>query len=111
PIVTVQLEAINGITADEARRDSTIEVPRRALGGELRSTYRSVLSDSEKVTAGEWIGKTAAGDTARVSLEEGYARRIKVDIGDELLFNVQGVRIPTMGGSFREADWNRSQTN
>src|SRR5690606_31205572 len=111
PIVTVQLEAINGITADEARRDSTIEVSRRALGGELRSTYRSALSDSEKVTAGEWTGKTAAGDTARVSLEESYARRIKVDIGDELLFNVQGVRIPTIVGSFREVDWNRVQTN
>ncbi|MEC3878714.1 ABC transporter permease [Parapedobacter sp. 10938] len=111
PIVTVQLEAINGVTADDARRDSTIEVSRRALGGELRSTYRSELSDSEKVTEGEWIGETAAGDTARVSLEEGYARRIRVDIGDELLFNVQGVRIPTIIGSLREVDWNRVQTN
>ncbi len=111
PIVTVQLEAINGVTAEAARRDSTIEVSRRALGGELRSTYRSALSDSEKVTVGTWIGETAAGDTARVSLEEGYARRIRVDIGDELLFNVQGVRIPTIVGSFREVDWNRVQTN
>lgn len=111
PIVTVQLEAINGVTADEARRDSTIEVSRRALGGELRSTYRAELTDSEKITAGKWIGKTAAGDTARVSLEEGYARRIRVEIGDELLFNVQGVRIPAIVGSFREVDWNRVQTN
>lgn len=111
PIVTVQLEAINGVTADDARRDSTIDVPRRALGGELRSTYRSKLSDSEKITAGEWIGEAAKGDTARVSLEEGYARRIRVEIGDELLFNVQGVRIPTIVGSFREVDWNRVQTN
>lgn len=111
PIVTVQLEAINGITAEDARRDSAIDVSRRALGGELRSTYRSELSDSEKVTEGEWVGEVAAGDTARVSLEEGYARRIRVDIGDELLFNVQGVRIPTIVGSFREVDWNRVQTN
>ena len=111
PIVTVQLEAINGITAGDARRDSTIEVSRRALGGELRSTYRSKLSDSEKITRGEWVGVTAEGDTAKVSLEEGYARRIRVEIGDELLFNVQGVRIPTLVGSFREVDWNRVQTN
>ncbi|MGV3760961.1 ABC transporter permease [Parapedobacter sp.] len=111
PIVTVQLEAINGITAEDARRDSTIEVSRRALGGELRSTYRSELSDSEKIADGEWVGETAAGDTARVSLEEGYARRIRVDIGDTLLFNVQGVRIPTIIGSLREVDWNRVQTN
>ncbi|SEK97463.1 putative ABC transport system permease protein [Parapedobacter koreensis] len=111
PIVTVQLEAINGITADDARKDSTIQVSRRALGGELRATYRAELSDSEKITSGEWQGQTAKGDTARVSLEADYARRIRVDIGDKLLFNVQGVRIPAIVGSFREVDWNRVQTN
>src|SRR5690606_25369820 len=41
PIVSVQLEAINGITADQARADSTLQVSRRALGGELRTTYRA----------------------------------------------------------------------
>lgn len=111
PIVTVQLEAINGITADAARRDSSIDVARRALGGELRVTYRDKLTDSEKITAGKWIGQVSEGDTAVVSLEEGYARRIRVEIGDRLLFNVQGVRIPAIVGSFREVDWNRVQTN
>ncbi len=111
PIVTVQLEAINGVTADDARRDSTINVSRRALGGELRATYRSELSDSEKITAGKWVGEVAKGDTVRVSLEEDYARRIRVKVGDQLLFNVQGVRIPAVVGSLREVDWNRVQTN
>src|SRR5690606_33608836 len=55
PIVTVQLDAIKGITAEDARRDSTIEVSRRSLGGELRVTYRSELGDADKVTAGEWV--------------------------------------------------------
>jgi len=111
PIVTVQLEAINGITADDARKDSTIVVARRALGREFRVTYRSELSDSEKIVAGTWTGTTAPGDTARISLEEDYARRIRVKLGDKLLFNVQGVRIPAVVGSFREVDWNRVQTN
>src|SRR5690606_17573750 len=84
PIVTVQLEAINGVTADDARRDSTIEVARRALGGELRATYRSELSDSEKITAGRWVGEVSPGDTAMVSLEARYARRLRVEIGSEL---------------------------
>lgn len=111
PIVTVQLEAINGVTAEDARRDSTIQVSRRALGNELRTTYRAELSDSEKITAGIWKGETAQGDTAHVSLEEDYARRIRVKIGDKLVFNVQGVRVPAIVGSFREVDWNRVQTN
>ncbi|WP_257668033.1 ABC transporter permease [Parapedobacter tibetensis] len=111
PIVTVQLEAINGITAADARQDSTIDVSRRALGGELRVTYRDELSDSEKITSGKWVGSVAKGDTALVSLEEGYARRIRAEVGDRLVFNVQGVRIPTVVGSLREVDWNRVQTN
>lgn len=111
PIVTVQLEAINGITAAKARQDSTINVSRRALGGELRVTYREKLSDSEKITSGKWVGRVASGDTAAVSLEEDYAQRIGVEIGDKLLFNVQGVRVPAVVGSFREVDWNRVQTN
>lgn len=111
PIVTVQLEAINGITAEQARADSTLQVSRRALGGELRTTYRATLSDSEKVTSGTWVGKTNPPELARVSLEEGYAERIRVSVGDTLLFNVQGVRIPTIVGSLREVDWNRVQTN
>jgi len=111
PIVTVQLEAINGVTATAARQDSTIEVSRRALGSELRATYREKLTDSEKITSGTWSGRVAHGDTAAVSLEEEYARRIGVDIGDKLLFNVQGVRVPARVGSLREVDWNRVQTN
>lgn len=111
PIVTVQLEAINGITAVQARKDSTIDVSRRALGSELRVTYRQQLSDSEKVTSGKWVGHMVDGDTAIISLEEGYAGRIGVDVGDQLLFNVHGVRVPAIVGSFREVDWNRVQTN
>ncbi len=111
PIVTVQLDAINGHTLADAQADSTIDVSRRALGRELRVTYREVLSDSEKVTAGQWAGQVVEGELPRVSLDEGYAGRIRVGIGDTLLFNVQGVRVPTVVGSLREVDWNRVQTN
>lgn len=111
PIVTVQLEAINGHTLADAQADSTIQVSRRALGRELRVTYRETLSDSEKITAGQWTGQVTAGELPRVSLDEGYAGRIRVGVGDTLLFNVQGVRIATVVGSLREVDWNRVQTN
>lgn len=111
PIVTVQLEAINGHTLADVQKDSTIEVSRRALGRELRVTYRETLSDSEKITSGQWHGDTSPDELPKVSLDEGYANRIRVEIGDTLLFNVQGVRLTTVVGSFREVDWNRVQTN
>ena len=46
-----------------------------------------------------------------ISLEQRWAQRQKINIGDTLTFNVQGALIPTIVSSFREVDWNRIQTN
>jgi putative ABC transport system permease protein len=112
PIITTRLEEINGQTGAQVRLDTNSKTPSRAFEGELRVTYRDSLTDSEKITAGEWPAKKVAGDeTVFISMEEGYAKRINVKIGDKMLFNVQGALIPTVIGSFREVDWNRVQTN
>jgi putative ABC transport system permease protein len=44
-------------------------------------------------------------------MDKGFADRINVKIGDELLFNVQGAPIKTFLGSTREIEWKRVQTN
>ncbi|QNL48274.1 ABC transporter permease [Olivibacter sp. SDN3] len=111
PVVTMQLTAIKGYTAADLRKDSTIDISSRAFGGEIRSTYRNKLTDSEKITSGRWTGKVLNGDTARISLDKRYAERLGVIVGDHLQFNVQGVSIPTIIGSLRDVDWNRMQTN
>jgi putative ABC transport system permease protein len=78
----------------------------------LRVTYRDSLTNTEKITAGK-LGtkKYAPGDNIYISLEERYAQRLRVSIGDSILFNVQGALIPTIVGSFRDVDWRRVQTN
>ena len=111
PIVTMQLENINGVTLKDVVADSTIEQSGRAFRGEIRATYRDSLSKSEQVVSGKWIGKVAAKDTASVSLDENYAENIKAKVGDKLLFNVQGVLIPAKVSSIRQVDWNRFQSN
>lgn len=111
PIVTVRIEDVNGITAADVKKDSTIKVSRRAFSSELRVTYRDTLSASERITKGKWIGDVRSDGLINVSLEEGYAKRIHVEIGDKINFNVQGAIIPTVVSSFREVDWNRIQTN
>lgn len=111
PIVTMQLENINGITLKDVVADSTIEQSGRAFRGEIRATYRDSLSKSEQVVSGKWIGTVAANDTASVSLDENYAENIKAKVGDKLLFNVQGVLIPAKVSSIRQVDWNRFQSN
>ncbi|HEY1024534.1 MAG TPA: FtsX-like permease family protein [Sphingobacteriaceae bacterium] len=112
PIVTMRIEEINGYTAPEVRKDTSLNISRRAFNSELRVTFRDSLTDSETITEGEWRGRVDSTDgTVYVSLEEQYARRINMKIGDRISFNVQGAIIPAVVGSFREVDWNRIQTN
>lgn len=110
PIVNMRLESWNGksITAITAE-DSAIS--RRVLTREYRVTYRDSLTRSEKIVDGKWHGNVAADGTIYISVEEGWAKRQQVQMGDTMTFNVQGAMIPTIVGSFREVDWNRIQTN
>jgi len=107
PVVTVRIEKINGKTAlQDTAGDS-----KRAFQGELRVTFQDTLTSAEKVTEGIWQGKAKPEEKVYVSLEEGYARNIHVGVGDSIVFNVQGLLIPTVVGSLREVNWARMQTN
>ena len=46
-----------------------------------------------------------------VSLENNFARRSGVQLGDTLMFNVQGALMKTIVGSLREVNWGGIQTN
>jgi putative ABC transport system permease protein len=110
PIVTMRLAEVNGRTTDELQADSTSEVPNWALSREYRVTYRDSLIDSEKLIAGTMPGVAESG-VASISVEAGFLDRMKLRLGDSLVFNVQGTLIPTVVGGTREVDWNRVQTN
>ena len=107
PVITVRIEKVNGKGASQ----DTSGVSERAFRGELRVTFQDTLTAAEKITAGTWQGKANPSSLPRISLEEGYARRINVEIGDSIVFNVQGLLVPTIVGSFREVNWARMQTN
>ncbi len=111
PIVNMRMTEIKGRNAESFRKDSTAWGAKRALDREYRVTYRDSLSDSEKIIDGKWSGTVSPNQIISVSLEEGFARRIDVKIGDKLTFNVQGAPMETVVGSIRKVDWNRIQTN
>jgi putative ABC transport system permease protein len=112
PIVTMRIENINGINAAEALKDSTDSIPRRAFESEQRVTYRDSLLGTEKITAGKFEPAVKGmGDTADISIEDRYASRLHVKIGDRITFNVQGLLVPTVIGSFRQIDYRRVQPN
>ena len=109
PIVTMRLASVNGRTTEAMRADSTATWAHRR---EYRVTYRDHLTESEKVTAGEFIGEADPTDPlVPVSLDEDIARDLDVGIGDSLAFNVQGRPIPVRVASLREVEWRRMGAN
>ncbi|MEO7166543.1 MAG: FtsX-like permease family protein [Chthoniobacterales bacterium] len=113
PIVTMRLVEVKGRKATEILKDPQNKAPEWELEREYRSTYRAELSETEKLTAGAWVGavKYQPGDTAPISVEKEIARDLGLTIGDEVVFDVQGVPINARVASLREVDWKRFQTN
>jgi putative ABC transport system permease protein len=111
PIVTVRLVKIKGKTAEDLRKDTTIKISRHAFSNEYRVTYRDSLTPSEKITDGIWTGKADAGKDIPVSIEDNFAKRNHLSVGDHLVFNVQGLSMPAIVGSIRQVNWNKIQTN
>ena len=113
PIVTMRLAEIKGRRTSEILSDPRRTIPEWELEREYRSTYREKLSDTEKIIAGQWIGRLDYhhGDTVPISLDRDIAKDFAAKIGDELVFDVQGVPIKTTIASLREVDWKRFQTN
>ena len=113
PIVTMRLVEVKGRKAADILKDPQRTTPEWELEREYRSTYRAELSETEKITAGNWIGHFdyAPGKTVPVSVEQDIARDLGLTIGDSLVFDVQGVEIKARVASLREVDWKRFQTN
>ncbi len=112
PIVTMRIEEINGKKAGYGQREKGDSVPNRAFESELRVTYRDSLSATEKIISGRLHGPVRSpADTVFISMEEGYARRLHVKTGDRIVFNVQGLLLPTVIGSLRQVSWRQVGTN
>lgn len=111
PIVTLRLEKVNGKTAADIKKDSLNKVSGKAFANEYRVTYRDSLTQSEKIIDGVWSGNATPGGDIPVSIEESFSKRTRIVPGDHLIFNIQGVMMPTVVGSIRKVNWNKIQTN
>ncbi|MDB6167377.1 MAG: hypothetical protein JWM88_241 [Verrucomicrobia bacterium] len=112
PIVTMRLSGLKGRSAEDLLKDEKSGVAAWTLRREYRSTYRTELSDTEKVTEGKFIGRVAPGEArVPVSIEAGLAKDLQVKLDDTLTFDVQGVPLNGYVASIREVEWQRMQPN
>ena len=112
PIVSMRIASINGRTTKEIQADPSNDSPGWALRREYRVTYRTTLSDSETVVAGEWIPSASFDDPIiPISFDAELAEDLHIGLGDRLEFDVQGLPVMTTIASLREIDWRRIQAN
>lgn len=109
PIVNMRLEKLNELSylqaAEDTGRNGWI------FNREYRVTYRDSLTKSETITGGTWYGNKAENGNIYISIDEGFANRHELKLGDTMVFNLQGVLIQTIIGSFRQIEWNNISTN
>jgi putative ABC transport system permease protein len=112
PIVTMRIASIKGRPVAELLREPDAHVPAWTLRREYRSTYRDTLTDTEQLTAGTFTGRVAPGtEPVPVSVEEKLAADLQLRLGDEIVFDVQGVPVKARVDSLRRVDWRRMQPN
>ena len=118
PIVPMRIQSLKGRPVAEllAIEDETQRPERWALRREYRSSYRDAPAASERLLegawwrAGEWKGR-ADGSVVPIAVDEGLARELKVALGDEIVWDVQGVPVPSRVAVLRDVEWARFEPN
>jgi putative ABC transport system permease protein len=116
PMIRAQLEEINGaqIARQEQGMTREAEESARSQNRGYNLTYRETLLGSEMLVAGRpFSGRfdPAAGKPAEISLEQRFAERLDLEVGDRMSFDVQGVKVEGEVVSLRRVRWTSFEPN
>lgn len=107
PMITMRVQSIRGQEISELK-----DVPRWVSRREFRSTYRNHLNHTETVVEGEFaVHHADPNEVVPLSLEKKIAQDMQVNVGDEIVMDVQGVPVKTRVTSIREVDWSQFNLN
>lgn len=120
PIVPARIRSVDGVLVEQILGQGVRR--RRWMYSRLyRNTYRLERGSAEEVVLGRWwdapgedlpmVRNAAESGIARVSLEADLAESLGVEIGDRIVWDVQGVRVPSVIASLREVEWSSVQPN
>lgn len=102
PMVRGRLTEINGEERD----------PGRGLNREANLTWTDSLADDNKIEAGAWWDEwQAATELPGVSVEQGIAEQLGLELGDRLSFSIGGLNLEAEVASFRSLDWQSMHPN
>ncbi len=115
-IVPMMRARVIGVSGRRVQLANTDAVRRHgSLGREYGITYRNVLEDNERITAGTfWHDALPATGTpdgldAEVSIEQSLHDQQDLDIGDEIRFDLAGKVVRARVTSIRKVTWDNTQ--
>lgn len=112
PIVTTRLKSLKGKQIIEIQKDTSDNIPNWSLTREYRVTYRDSLHHSEELIEGNMQDEVKnPGDSIYVTISEGLFETLELAIGDEVVFDVQGIPITTYIGGIRDVEWSNDPPN
>lgn len=119
PMVRARILAVNGVDYERPLNDRENlsreeEEEARSRNRGVNLTFRADLADGDRITAGEpfqGVYDAASGKPFEVSVEERYATRMKIGLGDAIKFDVQGVEFEGRVSQLRSVNWARFQPN
>jgi putative ABC transport system permease protein len=113
PIVPMRIRSVKGhpVTQLLAGDSTNADGPSNAwvFRREYRSTYRDSVVGTERIVAGKFRGGSSS--PVGISVEQDLARELGVRVGDEIVWDVQGVALPSRVTSLREVEWARFEPN
>ena len=104
PVVMGRIASIDGRPIAEL----AAERGNWSLTREQRLTWRRALTEDNTIVAGALWSDPAQ---AEISVEERFARRIGVDVGSTITFDIQGVPVPLRVTSIRAVEWQSLSLN
>ena len=112
PIVTCRIQELKGRKVEALQADTANRVPSWAITREYRVTYRDSLHRSEEIIKGEIHSyKPGEKDSVWVTLSEGMQESLHVDVGDSLVFDIQGVPLRVRISGIRKVEWPKDPPN
>jgi putative ABC transport system permease protein len=108
PLVRARLAAINDVPIDRIEFEG--ERARGFVEREANLTWARTLRDDNRLIAGRWW-QDGDGGGPRVSVEQEYAERLGLKLGDTVSYDVAGEVVSATITSLREVRWDSFQPN
>ncbi len=105
PMIRGRLVSVNGVPIDTRYADQP--EARGSIERELNLSHAATMPAHNELVAGQW----GTGDAQGLSIEQGFAQRLGLKLGDELAFDIGGQPHAARITSERKVDWASMRAN